>query len=162
MSGISKLEQPFNLHTTISPLPRNPTKALQNLDWNSALLDEFRVIINNKTWELVPWNSGMNIVTRMWILCHKTQPYGSLERYKEHLVCDGRSQQVRVDCGETLSLVIKLTTIHTVLSILLSRSWPIHQLDVKNTFFHGNLHKTVCMHQPMGFHDTQFPIMCVC
>jgi hypothetical protein len=41
-----------------------------------------------------------------------------------------------------LSLV-KLATVHTVLSLALSRSWPIHQSNVKNTFLHGALIETI-------------------
>jgi len=43
------------------------------------------------------------------------------------------------------------------LSIALSKLWCLHQLDVKNTFLHGNLHEIVYMHQPPGFHDSQHP-----
>ncbi|GJY31448.1 ribonuclease H-like domain-containing protein [Tanacetum coccineum] len=46
--------------------------------------------------------------------------------------------------------VVETTTIRTVLSIFVSRSWPIHQLDVKNAFLHGYLSETVYMHQPPG------------
>ncbi|GJX75874.1 ribonuclease H-like domain-containing protein, partial [Tanacetum coccineum] len=63
---------------------------------------------------------------------------GSFERYKAHLVGDGRSQQVGVDCDETFSLVVKPATIRTTLSLAVSKSKPIHQLDVKNAFFHVN------------------------
>jgi hypothetical protein len=38
--------------------------------------------------------------------------------------------------------------------LALSRSWPIHQLDVKNTFLHGTLSETVYCAQPSGFEDT--------
>lgn len=44
-----------------------------------------------------------------------------------------------------------------MLNIGLSRDWPIHQLDVKNAFLHGDLDETVYMHQPPGFIDKQFP-----
>ncbi|KAJ0624958.1 putative RNA-directed DNA polymerase [Helianthus annuus] len=82
---------------------------------------------------------------------------GSLERYKARLVCDGRSQQVGIDCGETFSPVVKPATIRTVLSIALSNSWSVHQLDVTNAFLHGTLNETVYMHQPMGFRHKDFP-----
>ncbi|XP_014503359.1 uncharacterized protein LOC106763707 [Vigna radiata var. radiata] len=55
------------------------------------------------------------------------------------------------------SPVVKSVTIRTVLSITLSKSWSIHQLDVKNAFLHGTLNETVYMHQPMGFKDSSHP-----
>ncbi|GJR43457.1 ribonuclease H-like domain-containing protein [Tanacetum coccineum] len=42
-----------------------------------------------------------------------------------------------------------------VLSIVVSRKWPIHQLDVKNAFRNGDLSETVYMHQPPSFVDAR-------
>ncbi|GKA90740.1 ribonuclease H-like domain-containing protein [Tanacetum coccineum] len=47
-----------------------------------------------------------------------------------------------VNVDETFSLVVKLGTIQTVLSLATSRHWPVHQLNVKNAFLHGDLSKT--------------------
>nr|GEW38495.1 ribonuclease H-like domain-containing protein [Tanacetum cinerariifolium] len=63
------------------------------------------------------------------------------------------SQKLVIDCDETFSPVVKPATIRTVLSLAVSRKWPIHQLVVKNTFLNGDLSKTVYMHQPPGFVD---------
>lgn len=57
------------------------------------------------------------------------------------------SQIVSVDCVEMFSHVVKSVTIGTILTISFSKSWPIHQLDVHNSFVHGDLHKNMCMRQ---------------
>jgi hypothetical protein len=44
-----------------------------------------------------------------------------------------------------------------VLSIAASCSWPIHQLDVKNDFLHGDLEETIYTHQHAGFVDPSTP-----
>nr|GEY70829.1 ribonuclease H-like domain-containing protein [Tanacetum cinerariifolium] len=82
---------------------------------------------------------------------------GSLSRYKARLVANEHSQQQDIDCDETFSLVVKPATICTVLSLAVSRNWPIHQLDVKNAFLYGHLSETVYMHQPSGFVDPNKP-----
>ncbi|GJV56056.1 ribonuclease H-like domain-containing protein [Tanacetum coccineum] len=46
---------------------------------------------------------------------------------------------VGIDCDDTFSLVVKPTTIQTVLSLALSRGWHVHELDVKNTFLNEDL-----------------------
>ncbi|GKE81793.1 ribonuclease H-like domain-containing protein [Tanacetum coccineum] len=45
--------------------------------------------------------------------------------------------QLGVDFDETFSPVVKPATIRTVLSLVMSYRWPIHQLDVKNAFLNG-------------------------
>ncbi|WVZ17679.1 hypothetical protein V8G54_010661 [Vigna mungo] len=143
--------------TYISPLPKNPVSALHELNWKSAMTDEYNALIKNKTWELVPRPLDVNVFRSMWIFRHKHNSDGSFERHKARLVGDGRSQKKGVYCDETFSPVVKSATIRTVLSIALSKSWPIHQLDVKNAFLHGTLNETIYMHQPMGFKDSSHP-----
>nr|GEY83747.1 ribonuclease H-like domain-containing protein [Tanacetum cinerariifolium] len=54
-------------------------------------------------------------------------------------------------------LVVKPATIRIVLSLAVSRKWPIHQLDIKNAFLNEDLSETVYMHQPPGFVDPRYP-----
>ncbi|KAK1421243.1 hypothetical protein QVD17_23430 [Tagetes erecta] len=158
MDGITKPKHLFNLNTTaLVPIPKTPHLALSTTEWYNAMQIEFSALIKNDTWELVPRSPDMNIIRSMWLFKHKFRSDGSLERYKARLVCDGRSQQVGIDCGDTFSPVVKPTTIRTVLTLALSKSWSIHQLDVTNAFLHGHLQETVYMYQPMGFRHREYP-----
>jgi len=55
--------------------------------------------------------------------------------------------------------VVTPATVRTVLSLALSRSWPVQQLDVKNAFLHATLSETVYCSQPAGFVDSSRPDM---
>jgi len=119
--------------------------------------DEYNALIKNETWDLAPRPPDVNVIRFMWTFRPKENSDGSFERHKARLVGDGAGQQVGIDCGETFSPVVKPATIRTVLSIALSKSWHIHQLDVKNTFLHGELKETVYMYQLLGFRDATHP-----
>jgi len=108
--------------------------ALKDPNWKLAMDDEFNALIKNEAWDLVPRPLDVNVIRFTWIFRHKEKSNGTFERHKARLVGDGVGQQVGIDCGENFSPVVKPATIRTVLSIATSRSWQIHQLDVKNTF----------------------------
>ncbi|GKE21555.1 ribonuclease H-like domain-containing protein [Tanacetum coccineum] len=93
----------------------------------------------------------------MWLFRHKHLADVTLSRYKARLVANGSTQLSGIDVDETFSPVVKPATIRTVLSLATSRHWPIHQFDVKNAFLHGDLSKTVYMHQPLSFQDFAHP-----
>nr|GEY73274.1 ribonuclease H-like domain-containing protein [Tanacetum cinerariifolium] len=157
-SGSLKPIDRLSLHTTsISSLPKSPFLALQNPYWNNAMHDEYNALVKNGTWILVPRPAGINLGRSMWLFKHKFHADGTLSRYKARLVANDSSQQLGIDCDETFSPVVKPATIRTVLSLAVSRKWPIHQLDVKNAFLNGDLSETVYMHQPPGFVDPWYP-----
>ncbi|GKB91299.1 ribonuclease H-like domain-containing protein [Tanacetum coccineum] len=93
----------------------------------------------------------------MWLFRHKYLADNTLSHYKARLVANGSPQIEGIDVDETFSPVVKPGTIRTVLSLATSRHWPIHQLDVKNAFLHGDLSETVYMHPPPGFRDFEHP-----
>ncbi|GJR59577.1 ribonuclease H-like domain-containing protein [Tanacetum coccineum] len=134
-SGIVKPIDQLSLNTfMISHIPKNPSYALK--DPNGVMLCTMSIMRCLKM-----------------ALGYLYQGPQTLSRYKARLVANGSSQQLGVDFDETFSLVVKPATIRTVLSLAVSRKWPIHQLDVKNAFLNGDLSETVYMHQPPGFVD---------
>lgn len=69
------------------------------------------------------------------------------------MVLRGFSQHLGIDFDETFSPVVKPTTVRTVLTLALSHSWLVCQLDVKNAFLHGTWTETIYYSQPYGFAD---------
>jgi hypothetical protein len=138
----------------VSPVPSSVREALLDPHWHRAMEEEYTTLLANQTWDLVPRPPGSNVVTVKWIWTHKRWADGTLERYKARWVLRGFTQRPRVDYDETFSLVVKPATVRTVLSLALARSWPVHQLDVKNAFLHDLLTETVYCSQPAGFVDS--------
>nr|GEZ46405.1 hypothetical protein [Tanacetum cinerariifolium] len=89
--------------SSVSPLPRSYRDAFNDVNWHSAMRDEYNALIKNTD--------------------------GMLSRYKARLVANGRTQLEVIDVVETFSLVVKPGTIRTVLSLAASQHWPDHQLD---------------------------------
>jgi hypothetical protein len=93
---------------------------------------------------------------------HPQASCGSFDCYKACWVLRGFTQRPGVDYDETFSPVVKPATVRTMLSIAVSRDWPIQQLDVKNAFLHGTLTETVYYSQPTGFADPAHPDLVYC
>jgi hypothetical protein len=89
----------------------------------------------------------------------KFRPDGSIDRYKARLVAKVYEQCYGLDYEDTLSPVVKATTIHLTLSLAITKHWGIRHLDVQNTFLHGVLEEDAYMKQPLGLLILRFLIM---
>ncbi|GKD39658.1 ribonuclease H-like domain-containing protein [Tanacetum coccineum] len=146
--GTNRPTERLNLHvSSVSSLPKSYRDVFSDHNWQNAMRDKYSALIKNRTWVLVPRPTDTNIVLCMWLFHYKYLTDGTLSRYKARLVANGSTQLEGVDVDETFSPVVKPDTIQTVLSLAVSQHWPIHELDVKNAFLHGDLSKTVYMHQ---------------
>jgi hypothetical protein len=142
----------------VSPVPSSVHAALVNLNWHYAMEEEFTAFIANNTWDLVPHPVGSNVITSKWIFKHKFISDISIERYKVCWVLHGFTQPPDINYDETFIPVVKPAMVRTMLSLAISRSWLVHQLDVKNVLLHGTLSETVYCSQLLDLLIMHSPI----
>uniref|UniRef100_A0A2N9F645 Integrase catalytic domain-containing protein n=1 Tax=Fagus sylvatica TaxID=28930 RepID=A0A2N9F645_FAGSY len=142
-----------------SLVPKSYRKALSHPGWRKAMEEEMHALELNHTWDLIPKPAGTSIVGCHWVFTVKQNLDSTVDRLKARLVAKGFTQTYGLDYTETFSLVAKLNSIHIIISLAANLDWPLHQLDVKNAFLHGDLTETVYMTQPPGFESKG---ECVC
>jgi hypothetical protein len=81
----------------------------------------------------------------------KLKPDGTIDKYKARLVDKGYTQKEGEYFFDTYSLIVRLTTIHVLLSLVTSHGLLIYQMDVKTTFLNGELEEEIYMTQSDGF-----------
>lgn len=109
--------------TFLAAVPIEPTcfsQAVKVPAWRAAMATEFDALLRNGTWDLVPRNGRMNILGCKWVFKLKRRADGTIERHKARLVAKGYRQQPGVDCFDTFSPVVKITTVHLLLTIAIS------------------------------------------
>ena len=102
----------------------------------------------NETWDLVSLHPGKQANGCQWVY---NNPDGSLAHLKARLVTERYSQIYDIDYQETSSHVTTLTSVRFLISFVAIHRWPLHQLDIKNAFFHSILDEEVYMEQPRSF-----------
>ncbi|KAF2313642.1 hypothetical protein GH714_012551 [Hevea brasiliensis] len=105
--------------------------------------EEFNALLKNGTWVLVPHESHQNLVGCKWIFRIKRHADGSIQRHKARLVAKGYNQRPGIDFGDTFNPVVKPVTIRVVLTLAVTNSRPLLQLDINNAFLHDSLQEDV-------------------
>jgi len=100
--------------------------------------DEIASLIENQTWDLIKLSESKCALHNKWVYRLKKENDDTM-RYKARLVVKGFQQRESIDFNEIFSLVVKLITIRSVLSIVAADDLYLEQLDVKTTFLHGDL-----------------------
>jgi hypothetical protein len=108
---------------TLSPVPTSVSSALTDPHWHRAMV-EYKALLSNSTWDLVPRPPRANVVTGKWIFKHKLKADRSLDRYKACWVLQGFTQRPGVDYDETFSPIVKPATVRTMLTLAVSRVGP--------------------------------------
>jgi hypothetical protein len=124
---------------------------LHDPKWKEAMSEEYRSIIENSTWDLVPLPFGKCPIRARWVLKTKPSLQGQSPRLKARLIARGFQQRHGIDFDEVFVPVVKWSTIRTLTACIAQLNHSIHHLDVKTAFLYGHLQEEVYMDQLVGF-----------
>ncbi|XP_071719591.1 uncharacterized protein [Rutidosis leptorrhynchoides] len=77
-------------------------------------------------------------------------PEGTINSKKARLVVNGNRQTKGVDYAENFAPIAKMVSVRSLLVVATMYNWHICQMDVSNTFLHGDLMEEVYMKMPIG------------
>ena len=84
------------------------------------MVEEMTALDKNEAWDLVEFSTRIHSIGNKWVFKKKLNAKGKVEKYKAHLVAKGYSQVERIDFGEIVSPIAKLTSIRFVLSVVVA------------------------------------------
>ena len=102
----------FVLNTFVIPEPTSYNKAVKSSDWCASMDAEIQALEANSTQTV----TSLPVVGCRWVYKVKRRADGNLECYKARLVAKGYTQQPGIDFIDTLSPVVKLTTVKLLLN----------------------------------------------
>ncbi|GKE74550.1 retrovirus-related pol polyprotein from transposon TNT 1-94, partial [Tanacetum coccineum] len=97
------------------------------------------------------------IIALKWIYKVKLDEYGDVLKNKARLVAKGYRQEEGIDFEESFAPVARIEAIRIFIANASSKNMTIYQMDVKTTFFNGELKEEVYVSQPEGFVDPDYP-----
>jgi hypothetical protein len=100
---------------------------------------------------MIPLPPGKNLIGCKWVYKTIFTVEGQIEKYKSGLASKGFNRQEGIDYNEKISLVSKMNTIRTILSLAASYKWEIHHMYVKSVLLNGDINEVIYMKQPPGF-----------
>ena len=127
--------------------------------WECVIQSELDQLREKGTWKLIDPPEDAILLTNKWVFVKKKDREGKIIKFKARLVAKGCAQRPGHDYLETHSPVVRLETIHALLSIATQEKLLIQQMDVKGAYLNGYLKETIYMKQPEGFSNG---MQCIC
>jgi hypothetical protein len=112
--------------------------------WEQGMKEEMESLVNKLTWDLIQFHIGKRALQNKWVYRLKEED-GGKKWYKARLVVKGFAQKKGIDFDDIFSLVVKMTSIRTILSLVVVEYLHIEQLDVNIVFIHGDLGEEIYM-----------------
>src|SRR5579871_866954 len=121
--------------------------------WIEAMAEEFELLKENSTWELVPRPKDREVIDTKWVFHLKHNVDGSIEKRKGRFVARGFTQVEGIDYNETYSPVVSYSSLRTLIALAIEYDLILHQMDVKNIYLNGELDVELYIEQPLFFEE---------
>lgn len=95
------------------------------IDFEKAMLLEFRSLIENGTWEYTDVPAGRAVLTGRWVFKIKKDRWGHILKFKARWVAHGYKQQEGLDYTDTFASVVKPMSWKTMMGVSAKRSYRI-------------------------------------
>jgi len=137
--------------------PKTVKQALsseQSPQWEQSMMSEFKSMIENNVWEVVPRSSvpkGRRIITSTWNFKVKQNPQGEITRYKSRLCARGFQQIPGQDFNRTHAPTARLDSFRGLAAKAAQRDYDLHHCDFHTAYLNGELEEEIYMEIPDGF-----------
>jgi hypothetical protein len=114
--------------------------------WTKAIQDEMDSITTNETWEECHYDSRLRKrkpLAGKWVFKVKTNPDGTVARYKARFVVKGYRQKEGIDYNETFASVVRTQTYLFLFALAASKRAHVHLMDVKTAFLQGDINEEI-------------------
>jgi len=151
------------LTSVASKAPKTPNSYKDTLTspdaarWQKAMQDEFKVLMHNGTYILVPFPQGCKPISAQWLYKVKLHADSSIDCYKARWVAKGFTQRFSIDYNSTFSPVIWIKNLWLLLAFMNTHNLKIHQVNINTVFLHTKLTEEIYISQPKGFVNKQQP-----
>jgi phenylalanyl-tRNA synthetase alpha subunit len=110
-------------------IEKEPTcfeEVVQEKKWMDTMIEEYRSIMKNDVWEVVPRPKNKDVVSSKWIYKIKHVADESIEKHKTIIVAHGFSQKEGIEYEETFAPISRYTSIRTIIALADKMKWKLH------------------------------------
>ena len=137
----------------LDEIPQGAREAMADTNWCAAMDKEYRSLLDNKVWELVPRPKGGKVICGRWHYAVKRDGNGAVVKYKARFVAKGFTQVEGLHYSETFAPTTRLSTIRAVLACAAHQGAKPKQMDIKTAYRHAPIEEELYLEQPEGFED---------
>lgn len=123
--------------------PRHALQGSNSKEWQEAIYEEMKSLINNDTWKIVKRQVNRNIIGCRMVLTNKFSSDGTLARRKVRLVAKEYSQKPGTNFKKTFAPVARLSSMRLMTALAAKHNLKLYQLDIKTAFLNGDIEEEI-------------------